>query len=49
MIIICFVLFFMGYIYVGNLWIVFMNYLIVCKVGGMFILWIDDMDLECFK
>lgn len=49
MIIICFVLFFIGYIYVGNFCIVLMNYLIVCKVGGIFILWFDDIDCEWLK
>lgn len=47
-VIVCFVLLLIGYIYIGNSCLVFYNWLFVRKNGGWFILCFDDIDLEWF-
>lgn len=46
---VCIVFSFIGNFYIGIVCIVVFNWLFVCYIGGIFILWVEDMDLECFK
>lgn len=38
----------MGYMYIGIVCIVFFSWFYVCVWGGKFLLWIEDIDCECF-
>lgn len=42
---VCYVLLFIGYLYIGNVRIVLFNYLFVCYYGGDFIIRIEDIDV----
>lgn len=44
---VCYVFSLIGYLYIGNVWIVLFNYLFVWYNYGKFIIWIEDIDIKC--